>query len=212
MSESIQSAIFTIGHSTHPQERFIDLLKEHAITAVCDVRSAPYSQFNPQFNREELGKVLPRQGIRYLFLGKELGARSDDPACYVRGKVQYSRIAQTEMFRSGLNRVVRGRRQGFRIALMCAEKEPLDCHRTILVARYLTELGLPVEHIHADGQLESHDAALGRLARTFNLPEGDMFHTRGEFLADAYSRQEERIAFEAAAEAANGATLKGVMG
>jgi len=75
MSESIQSAIFTIGHSTHPQERFIDLLKEHAITAVCDVRSAPYSQFNPQFNREELGKVLPRQGIRYLFLERTRRAK-----------------------------------------------------------------------------------------------------------------------------------------
>ena|ERR1700733_13799712 len=200
--------IFTIGHSTHSQEYFISLLSRHGITALCDVRSKPYSRVNPQFNREELEKALLARGIAYRFLGKELGARSDDPGCYERGKVQYERLAETELFKHGIKRVLRGMKDGFRIAVMCAEKEPLECHRTILVARHLATLGLGVDHIHADGHLESHDAALSRLARMVNLPEEDMFRSREELLADAYRRQEERIAYEVAGTADSAATKR----
>ena len=205
----MQNTLFTIGHSTHPQERFIALLRQHGITALCDVRSTPYSRWNPQFNREALEQALPAHGIAYRFLGRELGARSDDPACYEDGKVQYPRLAETELFQSGLKRVLRGSREFSRIALMCAEKEPLECHRTILVARRLAALGVQVEHIHADGHLESHDAALSRLARIFNLPEYDLFHSREELLADACSRQEERIAHEVAPAGTDGTTTTG---
>jgi uncharacterized protein (DUF488 family) len=203
--------VFTIGHSTHAQERFIALLCQHGITALCDVRSKPYSRMNPQFNREELEEALLARGIAYRFLGKELGARSDDPHCYERGKVQYGRLAETDLFKHGLRRVLRGMKDGFRIALMCAEKEPLECHRTILVARHLAALGVAVAHIHADGRLENHDSALSRLARLLNLPEDDMFHSREELLDDAYRRQEERIAYEAA-EPGDSTTLKGAAG
>jgi uncharacterized protein (DUF488 family) len=198
--------VFTIGHSTHSQEHFMTLLREHGITALCDVRSKPYSRMNPQFNRDILEKVLPEQGIAYRFLGKELGARSDDPNCYEGGKVQYWRLAQTDLFKHGLRRVCRGVRDRFRIALMCAEKEPLECHRTILVARHLAALGIPVAHIHADGHIESHDAALSRLTRILHLPEQDMFHSQEELTAEAYRRQEERIAY--VVEEASGATMK----
>jgi uncharacterized protein (DUF488 family) len=204
-------SVFTIGHSTHPQERFIALLRQHGITALCDVRSKPYSRMNPQFNREELEEALLAHGIAYRFLGKELGARSDDPHCYERGKVQYGRLAETDLFKHGLKRVLRGMKEGFRVALMCAEKEPLECHRTILVARHLAALGVAVAHIHADGRLENHDSALSRLARLLNLPEDDMFHSREELLDDAYRRQEERIAYEAA-EPGDSTTLKGAAG
>ena len=203
--------VFTIGHSTHPLERFIALLFQHGITAICDVRSKPYSRVNPQFNREALEKALLAKGIEYRFLGKELGARSDDPNCYHGGKVHYGRLAETEPFKHGLKRVLRGLKDNFRIALMCAEKEPLDCHRTILVARHLARLGVLVAHIHGDGRLESHDAALSRLARMLNLPEEDMFRSREELLADAYNRQEERIAYEVA-EPVRSTTWKGVAG
>jgi uncharacterized protein (DUF488 family) len=202
----MERPVFTIGHSTHPQERFMALLRQHEITALCDVRSMPYSRMNPQFNRDELERVLPEQDIAYRFLGKELGARSDDPHCYESGKVQYGRVAQTDLFKHGLRRVRRGMRDGFRIALMCSEKEPLECHRTILVARYLAAVGIPVAHIHADGRIESHEAALSRLARILNLPEHDMFHSREELMAEAYRRQEERIAYEV--DEASGASMK----
>ena len=207
----MQDTVFTIGHSTHRLERFIELLCHHRITAVCDVRSKPYSRINPQFNREELEKALAAQGIEYRFLGKELGARSDDPNCYVAGKVQYGRLAETDLFKYGLKRVLRGMKDNFRIALMCAEKEPLECHRTILVARHLTDMGVSVAHIHASGQLESHDALLSRLSRMLNLPEQDMFRSRQELLAEAYLRQEERIAYEVA-EPVRSTTWKGAAG
>ena len=204
----MQDTVFTIGHSTHPQERFIALLHQHGITALCDVRSTPYSRINPQFNREDLKEALRRSNIRYVFLGKELGARSEDPACYEHGRVQYDRLAHTDLFQWGLERVQEGMKK-YKLALMCAEKEPLECHRTILVARHLTALGFDVRHIHADGKLESHADALSRLARMLNLPEYDMFRSREELLPDAYRRQEERIAYKTVTTGgANDTTIK----
>jgi uncharacterized protein (DUF488 family) len=207
----MQNTVFTIGHSTHSQERFFALLRQHGMTALCDVRSKPYSRMNPQFNREELKEALLVQGVEYRFLGKELGARSDDPNCYENGKVQYDRLAETELFKYGLKRVLRGMRDDFRIALMCAEKEPLECHRTILVARHLVALGVTVEHILADGSLENHDAALSRLARMINLREPDLVHSREQLIADAYRKQGERIAYESVEPAENSA-VKGLAG
>ena len=192
----MEREVFTIGHSTHPQELFLDLLKQHAITALCDVRSKPYSRMSPQFNREDLEKALPAMGIEYRFLGKELGARTEDPACYESGKVQYERLAQTELFQNGLKRIVRGVENGFRIAVMCAEKEPLECHRAILVARHLAALGLEVRHIHFNGHLENHQAALDRLALMLNVPEEHMFYSREELLSEAYRKQELRIGYK----------------
>jgi uncharacterized protein (DUF488 family) len=94
--------LFTIGHSTHTLEHFLSLLTKHQIDAVCDVRSIPYSQRNPQFNRERLKKALGEAQIAYVFLGKELGARSDNPACYIEGKVQYNYLVDEPLFRHGL--------------------------------------------------------------------------------------------------------------
>src|SRR5262249_40063791 len=141
--------VFTIGHSTHSSEGFLALLRLHGVTAVGDVRSAPYSRFNPQFNRETLSESLRRADIKYVFLGEALGARSKDSSCYVNGRVQYRCLARTDLFKGGIERVARGAEE-YAIALMCAEKEPLDCHRTLLVSRALVERGLVVRHILAD--------------------------------------------------------------
>jgi uncharacterized protein (DUF488 family) len=188
--------IFTIGHSTHSLEHFLGLLKQHGVGAVCDVRSKPYSRMNPQFNRENLQQSLLDVNIAYVFLGRELGARSDDPACYVDGRVQYDRLAKTDLFCSGIDRLREGMKK-YRIALMCAEKEPLDCHRTVLVSRHLEEMGLPVRHILADGRLESHSEVILRLREKLHLPESDLFRTPADVLEDAYRMQGERIAYEA---------------
>jgi uncharacterized protein (DUF488 family) len=126
-------AVYTIGHSTHSIGRFVELLKSHSVTAVADVRSQPYSRMNPQFSREPLKEALRNANIKYVFLGKELGARSENKSCYRDGQVQYDLLAQTDLFKRGIERVKEGART-YRIALMCAEKEPLECHRTILVA------------------------------------------------------------------------------
>jgi uncharacterized protein (DUF488 family) len=186
--------VFTIGHSTHAIGAFVDLLRRREVTAVADVRSAPYSRFNPQFNRETLEAELAARGIRYVFLGRELGARSEDPSCYEKGRVQYARLACTELFRSGIDRVVRGAEE-YRVALLCAEKEPLECHRTLLVGRALQERGVPVSHILADGRVETHEAAMERLLGLTGLPRSDLFRSREELVAEALARQEERIAW-----------------
>jgi uncharacterized protein (DUF488 family) len=190
----MQETVFTIGHSTQSTERFIELLRRHSITAIADVRSMPYSKMNPQFNSKALKAVLQENGIAYVFLGKELGARSADRSCYENGKVQYGRLAQTELFASGLERVREGAKT-YRIALMCAEKEPLDCHRTILVSRHLASSGTEVRHIHGDGRIESHDDAMTRLIRLLHLPEDDMFSSRQDVLSEAYRLQGDRIAY-----------------
>lgn len=194
--------LYTIGHSNHPIERFVALLRQRGTTAVCDVRSKPYSRYNPQFDREELKSSLEANGIAYVFLGRELGARSDDPACYLYGKVQYTKLAQTALFQEGLKRVRDGMKT-YTIALMCAEKEPLECHRTILVSRRLAASGTYIEHIHEDGRLESHEEALVRLAGTLKLREEEfhLFRTREDLFADAYALQEKRIGYDSAAEA-----------
>lgn len=186
--------VLTIGHSTHALEAFVELLQKHAVSAVADVRSAPYSRYNPQFNRETLAEALKAKGIKYVFLGRELGARSEDPSCYANGRVQYQRLAQTDLFHAGIDRVMRGSHE-HRIALMCAEKEPLDCHRTLLVARALVEHGAMVQHILADGRLEPHEAAMERLLDMVGLPHEDLFRSRNELVAEALAKQEERIAY-----------------
>ena len=170
------------------------LLRQHGITALGDVRSSPFSRFHPQFNKEDLERSVKSSGIRYVFLGKELGARSEDRSCYENGRVQYSRLAKTELFKKGLDRVISGS-QEFRIALMCAEKEPLECHRTLLVGRALADLGVDVQHIHADGQLEKYGDAMKRLLDLVGLPREDLFRSPEELLADALNRQESRIAY-----------------
>jgi len=186
--------VLTIGHSIHSLDVFVKLLHQHDVTALADVRSTPYSRANPQFNRETLEHHLKAQGIKYVFLGAELGARSNDLTCYEHGRVQYGRLARTDLFRSGIDRVIKGATE-YRIALMCAEKEPLDCHRTILVARALTELGVTVQHILADGRLESHDATMERLLKVVGLRDHDLFRSRDELMAEALGRQEQKVAY-----------------
>ena len=186
--------VYTIGHSNHPTEKFIELLTAHNVTAVADVRSHPYSRFNPQFNRERLRADLRTAGMAYAFLGRELGARSEDPACYVNGKVQYDLLARMPLFQEGLLRLVQGV-DSHRIALMCAEKDPLTCHRAILVCRHLAAHGIGAQHILEDGRVESHDAALSRLLRELGLDENDLFRTRDEVVLEAYGRRGQQIAY-----------------
>ncbi|TXL61579.1 DUF488 domain-containing protein [Aeromicrobium terrae] len=186
--------MLTVGHSTHAIEHFLALLTRHGVTAVADVRSVPASRFTPQFNRPVLKRSLADHGIKYVFLGQELGARSDDRSCYVNGQVQYERLAQTVPFGEGIERLLKGAATE-RIAVLCAEQEPLDCHRTVLVSRVLADRGASVAHIHGDGRLEGHNDAMLRLMSGFGLDQDDLFHTHEELLDEALARQEQRIAY-----------------
>jgi uncharacterized protein (DUF488 family) len=190
------SPVFTIGHSTHEADAFVGLLARHGVSAVADVRSSPYSRYVPRFNREALRTLLQSAGVEYGYLGDALGARTPDPTCYVHGKVSYDRLAATATFRGGVEHVIRGM-QRFRVALLCAEKDPLTCHRGILVARAVCEAGVPVEHIRGDGSIEPHDAALDRLLAELDLPRRDLFRDREEMVREAYRRRGDEIAYVA---------------
>ena len=196
--------LFTIGHSTHSLAAFLELLAAHAITAVADVRSSPYSRYNPQFNREILQKTLQKSAIQYVFLGQELGPRSDDPACYVNDKVQYHLLARTELFKQGLQRLKKGMKS-FRIALMCAEKDPITCHRTILICRHLRRDGIRISHILEDGSLEDNEDSIKRLMKSLKVPDTHLFKTREEIMEDVYDLQGEKIAHELEPDKKNGA-------
>lgn len=186
--------VYTIGHSNHTIETLVELLQKNEVQVIVDVRSTPRSRYNPQFDQGTIEKSLRAAGIRYLFLGKELGARSDDPANYQNGRVVYGRLANTALFRQGIERVKHGA-ETYRIALMCAEKEPLDCHRTLLVAKALVDEGMQIEHILADGTREPHEATMERLLVMFDADQPELFRTREEQLADVLLLQEKRIAY-----------------
>lgn len=162
---------------------------------LADVRSSPFSRFNPQFNRENIAEDLRNSGIKYAFFGRALGARADDPSCYMNGKVQYSRLASRQEFREAIARLLKGA-VDHRIALMCAEQEPLDCHRTILVSQELLKAGCEVRHIHHNDSLETHAAALERLLDVTGVPRDDLFKNREELLGEALEKQESRIAYQ----------------
>ena len=186
--------ILTVGHSNHPEAKFIDLIRMHDVSAVADVRSTPFSRFSPHCSEDALRETLREAGIGYVFLGRELGARPSDPSCYVDGQVRYPLLAQTALFRQGIDRLLRGAADE-RIAVMCSEKEPLDCHRTVLVAAALQDACAAVGHILADGRVETHDEAMDRLLEQHGLQHPELTRTRQERLQEALERQESKIAF-----------------
>ena len=190
--------LYTIGHSTQTWEQFLDRLVRNHIDAVGDVRSSPYSARLPQFNREILERALKLAGIHYVFLGNELGARRTERECYSDGIARYDRIVHTPAFQAGLVRVRNGVAR-FRLALMCAEKDPLECHRTILVCRALRN-DLEIWHVLEDGTLESQNDAESRLLAEEKVPGDDLFLSREELISRAYDRRGEKIAYRESGE------------
>lgn len=187
-------SIYTVGHSTQPVENFVGLLLANNVTAIADVRSLPYSRHAPQFNTDALRDTLKAHAIAYVFLGKELGARSDDETCYEGNIISYRKLAKTPLFRSGIQRVEEGS-QRYTIALMCAERDPIECHRTILISRVLQERGAEISHILEDGTLEPHRKTMLRILDALGTPRGDMLDSEDELIARAYESREKQMAY-----------------
>jgi uncharacterized protein (DUF488 family) len=200
--------IMTIGHSTHSFQKFAELLRAHRVNAVADVRSAPYSRMHHQFDREDLNEALKREGVAYSFLGEELGGRPKDDACYEDGRVQYQYVANTQSFKRGIERVLAGS-QRYRVALMCAEREPIECHRGLLIAPELEKSGVSVVHIHSDGTLETHAEAVQRLLDSFGLRKQSLFLSGSDLIEEAYTKQRERVAHSRSAASQRRAQITG---
>ncbi|MGP1387732.1 MAG: DUF488 domain-containing protein [Thainema sp.] len=199
--------MFSIGHSNHDINDFISLLQKYGVTAVADVRSHPYSRFLSQFNQTSLQKLLAQEKIQYVFLGRELGARPSNQDCYIGGKAVYERIAATDAFHEGIQRVQTGLKK-HKISLMCAEKDPLTCHRAILVCQHLRHLDISIHHILKNGDLESHEHLEERMLLKHGFTEfseaqqaqlslfsQDGLPTREECLRKAYKLQGNEIAY-----------------
>ena len=167
------SVLYTIGHSNHDQDYFCELLQQHGIGVLADVRSSPYSRYTSQFNSEELKAALAAKGIGYVFLGDNLGGRPTDPEHYdEQGHALYYRMAVSELFLQGIDRLAGGMRK-YRVAIMCSEEDPTVCHRFLLVSRVMAERGAEIRHIRGDGSLASHDQI--RAAAGETRPQGLLF-------------------------------------
>lgn len=192
--------LYTIGHSNHPVETFLGLLTQHGISVVADVRSQPYSRIE-HFNQGPLRDALLTQGIRYVFLGRELGARREERECYVDGQAIYERVATLPAFHEGIERLLTGLSR-YTVALLCAEREPLDCHRTILVCRQLRKHGITIGHILGDGSVETHEDLERRLVREMGV-QPSLFEpnaSNDDLIELAYSKRGRDIAFKTDSE------------
>ena len=147
--------ILTVGHSNHALEQFLALVEGAGVSVIADVRSKPVSRWVPHFSRVPLQEALAAHGISYVFLGRELGGKPDDPALMRNGKPDYAAMARTPAFAEALARVIASSTTD-RIALLCAERDPIDCHRFLLIGRELAARDVPVAHILASGAIEPH--------------------------------------------------------
>jgi uncharacterized protein (DUF488 family) len=149
------SRLFSIGHSNHVFERFLDLLRQHRIEVLVDARSHPYSRYAPHFDTASLKEAVTKAGIKYLYLGKELGGRPEGGEFYdAEGHVLYWRVAEAPWFLDGIERLQNGITK-YRVALMCSEENPSACHRRLLVGRVLATRGIQVEHIRGNGRIQT---------------------------------------------------------
>jgi uncharacterized protein (DUF488 family) len=193
--DAIQTfTVWTVGHSTHTYEQFLSLLQNSAITALADVRSLPFSRRAPQFNRDELNNQLRNSGISYVFLGDQLGGRPRGRDLYSNGAADYEKIASTPSFGEGLARVLEGARR-YRVAIMCAERDPLECHRCLLIGKGLAERGVGIKHILWSGSLLTQSEIEEQLLKMSSLSADELFDTRSERLAAAYRTQARKVAF-----------------
>ena len=148
--------VWTVGHSRHELEEFINLLKDNGITALVDVRTVPMSRMAAQFNEGSLKKALSAAAITYISMGKELGGRPSEDFMYdSEGRVLYNKLAESELFKMGIDRILTGS-ENFNIVIMCSEGKPEGCHRHLLIGRVLHEMGIDVVNILVDGSLKDY--------------------------------------------------------
>ncbi len=188
--------ILTVGHSNHPIENFLALLQGAGVTAIADVRSYPASRHAPQFNKDALSAALDAQGISYRYLGDALGGRPRDRAFYCDGVVDYDKLAASKSFQAGLDTLIEDA-ASHRLALLCTERDPLHCHRCLLVARRLAERGADIGHVLPSGEIASQRATEDRLLAMEGLGGEDLF-SRASRLADAYRARRPRVSSVAA--------------
>ena len=146
--ESRESSVYSIGHGNKTLEKFIDELKQFNIEYLVDVRTTPFSKWNPHFNQNELKFALQEHNIGYIFLGDKIGGLPADKSCYSKdGKVNYELVREKTFFKEGLKRIIKANTKGIHIATMCSETDPKECHRSKLIGKELLKHGIDINHI-----------------------------------------------------------------
>ena len=200
-----RGAIFTIGHSNLGLPDFLRILEQHGVRILCDVRSRPGSYRHPQFNREALEECVRAAGVRYDYCGEILGGRPEDPRAYFQdGRVNYEQRRKGRDFQAEIERVLR-LGEAANIAVMCAEEDPLQCHRFLMICPALIESGATPQHIRRGGELESQRDAEDRLLKLHDLSGfsgNSLFPAeRDAAVADALRRQAREFSFQVSPEA-----------
>ena len=197
------SKIFTIGHSNQSIDSYLSILELNKINCIVDIRSRPYSKYVNQFNKENLEKFLRNKHIKYIFMGKELGAKRNEKILYAKeGYLDFDKFSNTQIFISGIQRIKIGIEKGYRIAIMCTEKEPLDCHRTLLIARILYKEGYEVLNILENGEIKTQDCIEKELLDIHypNRMQQDFFNNFQEnnsnLIEEAYKLQNRKKGFK----------------
>jgi len=184
-------SIYTIGYATKNITDFIAQLKRYGITAVADVRSVPFSKIFIDYHQHNIQLHLAEAGIRYVYLGDELGPRSKDEDHYDKGQVNFSKLSKSQLFAKGLQRLSKSYDKGFKVALMCAEKDPANCHRSLLIAYHMQAVGghdWDIKHINHDGGIEKQEDLEARLVQLHTVKQ-DMFTDAAQQQSEAYQRQ-----------------------
>jgi uncharacterized protein (DUF488 family) len=168
--------IYSIGHGNRKISEFLDLLKKYNILYLIDVRTQPYSKFNPQFNQNDLKFFLENNGIKYVFMGDLLGGRPDNPSCYDKeGKVDYEAIKAKEFFKSGITRLKIAYEKSIPIVIMCSESKPSECHRSKLIGRVLLNDKISLKHIDEKGKIKNQIDVINELNK--GLSDTTLFPT-----------------------------------
>lgn len=186
--------LYTVGHSTRSIDEFIALLEAWKITGLADVRSSPWSRFNPQFNRDRIKDSLKSAQIQYRFFGKQLGGRPDDPKMFRGGVADYEAMAESAEFRAGLELAIAGAKK-HRLALMCSEHDPIECHRCLLVGRALSELGHSIYHITSSSDMQSQPEIETKILKLTGHNQHDFLRQKEPSLALAYREWSGRVAY-----------------
>lgn len=153
--------LFTIGHGTRKADEFLGLLQQYNIKYLLDVRSRPYSRFNPQYNQKQLQKFLEDHNITYVFMGDTLGGRPDDKSVYnIEGKIDYRLLKEKDYFKTGIERVKTALQQELDVAVMCSERKPSECHRSRLIGEVLFKDGIVLNHIDDKGEIKDQPAVM----------------------------------------------------
>jgi uncharacterized protein (DUF488 family) len=190
-----RSTLYSIGHGNKTLDAFLEELNHFKIDYLIDIRSKPYSKYNPQFNREQLMNSLKNSHIVYTYMGDVLGGLPEDPACYTDGHVDYNKLKEKDFFKNGLQRLINAANKEIKLAIMCSESNPAECHRTKLIGEELRKAGIIVNHITRSKDKSKRIITKDQLAVMMEVaPNGttDLFGNNTSFTSrKKYNREEE---------------------